>query len=50
VENELLISIKDGNRRAADPNSKQISNSRYVGPMPTLDFPALVIRIISVFV
>jgi len=28
-------------RRAADPNGKQISNSRYVGPMPTLDFLTL---------
>jgi hypothetical protein len=25
----------------SDPNGKQISNSRYVGPMPTLDFPTL---------
>jgi hypothetical protein len=24
-------------RRAADPNGKQISNSRYIGTMPTLD-------------
>jgi hypothetical protein len=27
-------------RRAADPNGKQISNSRYIGTMPTLDFIA----------
>jgi len=28
-------------RRAADPNGKQISNSRYIGTMPTLDFLTL---------
>jgi hypothetical protein len=28
-------------RRAADPNRKQISNSGYVGAMPTLDFLTL---------
>jgi hypothetical protein len=31
-------------RRAADPNGKQISNSRYIGTMPTLDLLTLEVQ------